>query len=153
MQELVTVLISKNLQIASVESITAGLFASSIACIPQASKVLKGGYITYTNECKKKMLNIDDTFIAQHGVVSIACAKQMALQGYIALQSDIVVSFTGNAGPDAMENQPVGYVCMAILLHGELYSYEQVFSGNRMQIREACIQFITKELIYLLQGK
>ena len=42
----------------------------------------------------------------------------MCVNGKQILDSDVCVSFTGNAGPDAMEGKPVGLVYIGILYQG-----------------------------------
>ena len=48
--------------------------------------------------------------IDTYGVVSQEIAGQMASHGKNLLNVDYCVSFTGNAGPTAMEGKPVGEV-------------------------------------------
>ena len=50
-RQLVSLCTENHLTISSCESLTAGLFTSTIASIPGASAILKGGLVTYyTNE-------------------------------------------------------------------------------------------------------
>ncbi len=147
MKDLVALLIQKQYTIASVESLTAGLFASKIAQVPGASKVLYGGLITYQSECKQEVLHVDAKVIKKYGVISKEVADAMALQGQKMFACDVVVSFSGNAGPDAMDGKPVGLVHMAIVVKQQLYSFENVFAGDRETIRnEACLYMYEKLL-------
>lgn len=123
--------------IGSVESFTGGLFASTIISKPGASKYFKGSLVTYATELKEKF-GIDTS----HGVVSKETALSMALKGKEILGVDYCLSFTGNAGPDTLENKKVGEVYIAI--------NEKVFalnlSGDRNSIREQAVSFALKEL-------
>lgn len=146
METLVPLLIERNLTISSVESLTAGLFSSSIASVSNASKVLKGGLVTYTNECKIEVLGVDKQIIANEGVISEACVKAMVIQGKKMFNTDLVVSFSGNAGPSAMEGKEVGLVYMALLIHDQTYTFKEVFLGDRQEVRSQCIAYMVKQI-------
>ena len=62
-KELVEKLITNNLTLISVESLTAGLFSSSICEVPGASKIFKGAFVTYQSSFKTDALNIDSNLI------------------------------------------------------------------------------------------
>ena len=100
MKELAKLLIDKNYSISSVESFTVGRFAAEIGSISGISAVYKGSLVSYQTIIKEKVLNIDPLLIDQHGVVSYAIADAMVKKGQHLFDSDICISFTGNAGPD-----------------------------------------------------
>lgn len=56
--ELVALYANSNLTIATAESLTAGLTSSSIAAVPGASAVLRGGAVTYCDEIKHRVLGV-----------------------------------------------------------------------------------------------
>ena len=60
----------------------------------------------------------------------------MCINGKQILDSDICISFTGNAGPDAMEGKPVGLVYMACCVKGKTVVKRYQFKGNRAKVRE-----------------
>ena len=64
-QELVKLCTRKKRTIASCESLTAGLFSAEIASVPGASKVLKGGIVTYFTEIKEKVVGVDTEVISK----------------------------------------------------------------------------------------
>ena len=72
-------------------------------------------------------------------MVSKEIAAQMASRGRALLNVDYCVSFTGNAGPSAMENKPVGeiYIGVAFLDTTRVYSYN--LSGTRENIQKEAI--------------
>ena len=113
-KDLIELCKDKHVTVSSCESLTAGLFTSTLASIPGASAVLKGGFVTYFTEMKQVMAHVEKDLIDTFGVVSRECAKQMAQNTREITQSDYCVSFTGNAGPDAMEGKPVGEVYIGI---------------------------------------
>lgn len=136
-QDLVKFLKEKELTIGSVESFTAGLFASLIAGVPGASSVLRGGLITYQTDVKTVLLDIPSEEIKLHGVVSKEIAKAMAVNGRKKLGVDICVSFTGNAGPTALDLLPVGRLFIGISTSSTTNVYEvQMDNMDRNRIRE-----------------
>ena len=124
MNELAQLLISHNITVSSVESFTVGNFASMLGSVPGISKVYKGSLVTYQSETKERLLSIDHDIIAKYGVVSKEIASLMCVNGKAILNSDICVSFTGNAGPDAMENKPVGEVYIGINFKDDISVYK-----------------------------
>lgn len=136
-----------DLSIASCESFTAGLFASTIASIPGASSVLCGGLVTYQTPFKTKLAHVPAKLIERYGVVSKECALSMASNTRMIFESSFAVSFTGNAGPDAMEGKPAGLVYMAICsLENEAAVYELRFDLPRNLLRKAAVCFALEEL-------
>ena len=134
MKELVEYLIQNKITISSAESFTVGHFASEIGSYPGVSAVFKGGFITYQTEIKEKVLGVDPQVIAKNGVVSVEVAKQMAILCKQKMDSQIAVSFTGNAGPNAMENKPVGLCYIGICIDNQCEILECRFEGNRRDI-------------------
>lgn len=136
----------RNLTLGSVESFTGGSFAALITSIPGASKFYKGGYVTYATEEKINLLSIPKNLIDQFGVVSKEIAYYMANNARQLLNVDYCVSFTGNAGPDAMEGKPVGevHMCIASVAKAEVYSLQ--LSGTRKEIQDQAIDFILEKL-------
>lgn len=147
MQELVEKLNAYHLCIGSCESLTAGLFASSIAEVSGASAVLKGGIITYQTVCKIDVVHVDEAVIAQYGVISEACAKEMAGKARSLLDVDICVSFTGNAGPQAMEGKPAGLVYCAIANAEYCECYEFHIVGERNVVRRRVVEKMANKVI------
>lgn len=92
-------LVERELTVAFAESLTAGMAASDVASIPGASKILKGGIVTYTSEAKAKFLCVDIDLAQAHRGVHPGVASQMAEQVRREFQSDFGVSFTGFATP------------------------------------------------------
>jgi PncC family amidohydrolase len=102
------------LTLALAESCTAGLVADSIACIPGASNVFWGSFVTYRIEAKAAMLGIDPALLDRYGAVSQETARAMA-EGVLEKSGAVLsASVTGLAGPDGDgRGTPVGTVWMA----------------------------------------
>ena len=151
MDELSQILIQKNISIGSVESFTVGRFASMLGSIPGISKVYKGSLVTYQSVTKERLLGIEHEVIERYGVVSKEIASLMAINGQAILNSDVCVSFTGNAGPDAMENKPVGEVYVGLRVKDELFVYGLNLKGSRSDIANQAIDFAIKKIIEKLK--
>lgn len=130
----------KGLTLGSVESLTGGLFASTICSVPGASKVFKGSFITYATSMKTDFLNINEGFINKYGVVSKEVAREMAIIGRHGLEVDVCVSFTGNAGPTKEKGKaPVGRVNMCVSTRSGYVDIEKDFKLERNEMREECV--------------
>ena len=77
-RQLVSLCTENHLTISSCESLTAGLFTSTIASIPGASAILKGGLVTYFTPMKSVLAHVDVDLIQKYGVISEECAYAMA---------------------------------------------------------------------------
>ena len=139
----------KGRTLGSVESFTGGSFAKEITSISGASHFFKGALVTYATEEKNRLLGIPYKDIDEFGVVSKEIAAQMASNGKKLLNVDYCVSFTGNAGPSAMENKPVGevHIGVAFLDATQVHSYQ--LEGTRKEIQEKAIN-IAFELLETL---
>jgi len=120
-EKLVKLLKKKNLTVTTAESCTGGMIASAIVSVAGASACFKEGYITYSNEAKKKLLGVREDTLKQYTVVSA--------------QSSLAVSVTGVAGPDPDEGNPVGLVYIGIAFEGSVYAARFQFTGSREEIR------------------
>lgn len=82
------------------ESATGGLLGGRITAVPGSSDYFYGGFITYTNEMKTKLLGVPTEMLAEHTAVSEPVAKAMAEGARARTGSDHALSITGYAGPD-----------------------------------------------------
>ena len=138
MERLVSKLKEKNLTISSCESLTGGLFASELVEVSGASSVFVGSYVTYMDRCKEVLLNGKE-ILDSDGAISEKMAYLMASKVKEKLNSDVSVSFTGNAGPNASEGKEVGLVYSCIIINNESYIYKDIYSGDRNSIRNQVI--------------
>lgn len=151
-EEIVQLLKQHHLTIATAESVTAGMISSFLASVPGASNVLKGGLVAYTNEVKIKLAKVKPETIKKYGAVSRNTAHELAYNICRLLKSDIGLSITGNAGPDSMENQPVGMAYLGICLVDQIYIYElHAKSKTRNDIRIEFTHMAYQHLIELLR--
>ena len=125
MKSLIRILTKKRLKLSVAESCTGGLLASSITSVSGASKIFNLGLITYSNQAKIKILNINKNIIKKYGAVSHECCYEMVHNLSKISKANISVSITGIAGPKGGTKQkPVGLV------------YIGVKKGNKIQIKK-----------------
>lgn len=137
---------SINKTLGSVESFTGGLFAKEITAVPGASKFYKGGLITYFTEEKNRLLGIPIDSINQYGVVSKEMAELMAKSGQKLLNVDCCVAFTGNAGPEVMEEKPVGQIYIGIAYQNKIKVLNCQLNGDRQYIQQQSVALALNEL-------
>ena len=149
--KLVNLLIEKNYRIASAESCTGGMFASTIVNVPNASKVIDASIVTYANEAKEKYCGVKSSTLEKHGAVSEETAGEMAVGIAKECGSQVGVSFSGIAGPSGgTPEKPVGMVCFGFCINGKLETHTNYFKGNRTKIRKQSVKFAINKLIELL---
>ena len=121
----------KHKTITAAESLTAGLFQSSIAAFSGSSSVFNGGFVTYSIEEKSKMLQIPLEKLQEHGVVSHFTAEKMAEQSRKLTDADFGIGLTGVAGPDSLEGHPAGTVFIGIATREKVHSIRVLIGGRR----------------------
>ncbi|MFD1456045.1 competence/damage-inducible protein A [Levilactobacillus lanxiensis] len=133
-------MIDRHLTITGAESLTAGKFQSTLGDVPGVSAIFPGGFVTYANSAKHDLLGIPQAIIAEDGVVSAATAQQMAERSRALLDTDFSLSFTGVAGPDALEGHPAGTVWLGLAQRGHEPRARLVhLTGTRAAIRERSV--------------
>lgn len=141
----------ENFTVACAESCTGGLLMSRLTDFAGASAYVKGGVVAYNNEIKNKILRVDNDTLKNFGAVSSQTALEMAKNVREIFSATIGLSTTGNAGPSASENKPVGLVYVAII--GEDFSEvkEFHFDGTRSEIKfktaDAAFELLMKHTI------
>ena len=122
--------------LATAESCTGGMIGEALTGVAGASKVYKGGIISYCNEAKCGLLGVDGDLLDQHGPVSAPVAKSMAEGAARALNADVAISVTGLAGPAGDEyGNPVGRVYIGYADIICAIAREFTFSGDRDAVR------------------
>ncbi|MCP1388637.1 CinA family protein [Corynebacterium sp. TA-R-1] len=113
-QTLIDELRARRQTIAFCESLTAGLAAATLASVPGASDVLRGGLITYATDLKAGLAGVDTQVLAECGPVSAATAREMARGARAACGADWAVALTGVAGPDPQDGHQPGEVWIGL---------------------------------------
>lgn len=132
---------SRGATLGTAESLTGGMIAAAVADISGASAVLMGGIVSYDPKVKRDVLGVSQVIIDGVGVVSEACAIQMAKGARKMLKTDVVVSATGIAGPTGgTEENPVGTVWLGVSGHKGTFAKKCQFDGDRQSVREQCAE-------------
>ena len=101
--------------LSTAESCTGGLIAKRMTDLSGASAVFLGGVVSYTNQVKAGVLGVPEALLEQYGAVSDPVARAMCQGARQVLGSDLALSVTGVAGPDADDRgNPVGLVFIAL---------------------------------------
>lgn len=125
----------KKLTVGTAESCTGGRIASMLASEPESSACFIGGIVSYSEEVKKKVLDVVAEDIEKYGVVSQTVAEQMAQGACRILECSCAIATTGFAGPDGGEDgTPVGTVWIAVTVNENLCTRRFVFPGDRQEI-------------------
>jgi len=149
--ELNKLLMKKGKTISAAESLTGGMFSEYMTSLDGASQIFKGSIVSYTNEVKEQILNVQKRTLEQFGAVSEECAREMAEQIRKLSKSDIGISFTGAAGPQPHEGQPVGTVFIAISMGDQNSNvFKLNLAGSRKGIRVRSVKYGCHYLVKLL---
>ena len=134
--ELIKTLLDKKSTVATAESCTGGMVAARLTSVSGASGAFKYGAVTYCNEAKNVLLGVSTETLDEHGAISEETAKEMAIGIRKVMNADIGVSVTGNAGPGAAENKPVGLVFIGVSSDNYSAVLKNHFEGDRVSVRE-----------------
>jgi nicotinamide-nucleotide amidase len=106
---------SKNKTIGTAESCTGGYLAHLLTAIPGSSAFFKGSIISYSNEIKSSLLNVETSTIEKFGAVSYETASEMVKGALSQLKTDYVIVTTGIMGPSGgTPDKPVGGVWIGV---------------------------------------
>ena len=142
MKTLIKLLTKKKLKISFAESCTGGLLASSITSISGASKIFSLGLITYSNQAKIKILNVNKNIIKKYGAVSHECCSAMVKNLSKISKANINVSITGIAGPKGgTKEKPVGLVYIGVKTGNIIQVNKYLFKAKkRSSIQKATVR-------------
>ena len=99
--------------VACAESLTGGGVAARLTSVPGASDYLIGSAVVYTADAKRDVLGVSQETIDGPGVVSRACALEMAAGARRVFGADLGMSLTGAAGPEPHGGAAPGTVWIA----------------------------------------
>lgn len=124
-RRLTKLLIERNLTITTMESATGGQIASLITDTEGSSAVLKGAFVTYSNEAKI-LQGVPAEIIESHTVYSKETAAAMADACRDVYKADIGIGVTGTMGnvdPENEEASVPGQVYFAISYLGKTIAF------------------------------
>ncbi len=104
----------QGLTLACAESLTGGSVSARVTSVPGASASFVGAIVAYSERVKRDLLGVSQATIDGPGVVSEACAREMAAGARRVLEADIGLSLTGVAGPEPHGGKEPGTVWIAL---------------------------------------
>nr|WP_276977601.1 competence/damage-inducible protein A [Ferrimicrobium acidiphilum] len=122
--------LAEHVSIAVAESLTGGMVASQLVRVPGASEWFRGGVVSYATAVKEQLLGVTAS-----SVVSEDAARMMAEGVARLIGSDIGIATTGVAGPEMLEDQPVGTVWIGMSYRGRSEARKVQLLGDRERIR------------------
>ena len=150
-------LIKLNMSISTMESCTSGLIATLLTNKKGASAIMKGAFVTYSNEAKI-MQGVNANCIEENGVYSLATALEMANACKRAYNSNIGIGVTGIIDdPDPNNPSDDNRIYFAIVINDKAFVQTMYVSDNLTRLeRKHCIAhniaiYLTDMLTDILQ--
>jgi nicotinamide-nucleotide amidase len=134
-EELVALLTYRKETVATAESLTAGLVCATLARVPGASAVIRGGLIVYATDLKAELAGVDRELLATHGAVHPEVAAQLAAGARVRCGATWGLGLTGVAGPSAQDGVAPGTVYVGVEGPGTRRVRTLNLSGDRAMIR------------------
>jgi nicotinamide-nucleotide amidase len=98
-ERLMRAICDKQLNLATAESCTGGMFAALMTDIEGCAHGFDRGFVTYSKEAKHALLGVDPGLLDRNEAVSEPVARAMAEGALERSSADIAIAVTGFAGP------------------------------------------------------
>ncbi|WP_409521068.1 2-oxo-tetronate isomerase [Pseudescherichia sp.] len=150
--ELGDLLTSKKLRLTTAESCTGGLLGSTLCAAKDTPSFFGSGFITFTDEAKMTLLNVNPETLAKHTAVSKATVEEMAAGAVRVSGEDIGIAVSGYGGPDGGEDgTPAGSVWFGWALPGNnVYTSLQHFEGDCTEVLAQAVKYAIVMLLFRL---
>lgn len=130
--------------VVTAESCTGGWIAKALTDIAGSSQWFVEGFVTYSNEAKRRRLGVAHSILELQGAVSEAAVRAMATGALQRTGAQLAVAVSGIAGPGgAAQDKPVGtvWICWAQRRGTKLRVIARVahFRGNREAVRRKTV--------------
>ncbi|MFQ3568629.1 MAG: nicotinamide-nucleotide amidohydrolase family protein [Aggregatilineales bacterium] len=128
--------------ISAAESCTGGLLLHRLTNIPGSSGYVQGGVIAYADAVKERLLGVRRASLIEHGAVSEAVAREMALGALDLFATEVAISITGIAGPGgATPTKPVGLTFIGIAIRSAggpptVHIHHDIYPGDRSRVKQ-----------------
>jgi len=143
--------------VATAESCTGGRLADLLTAVPGSSAWFREGFIPYGADRKSGTLGVPEEVIREHGTVSARTAEELARRARAVAGADIGVGVTGVAGPESVEDQPVGRVFLALDSAAGTEVRRWDLPGSRERVKEraarSALDMIRRHLLAEREGK
>ena len=139
--------------VTTAESCTGGGIAQAITTVAGSSQWFSQGFITYSNQSKTQLLDVDAQLLEDQGAVSQAVVEAMVEGVSRMTLADCTIVVSGIAGPTGgTANKPVGTVWIAWKCnHMPVVSQCFLFSGDRESVRNQSVIAALKNMIDLIR--
>ncbi|MBI4025477.1 MAG: competence/damage-inducible protein A [Verrucomicrobia bacterium] len=153
-QTVVELLRRKRKIVTTAESCTGGSLANRLTLVSGSSEAFRGGWVTYSNDEKTKMLDVAARLIEEHGAVSEPVARAMAEGALRKSTADYAIATTGIAGPTGgTEAKPVGTVFIALAsstqTRVESFRFQLDRETFKFIVTQTALNMLRKELLML----
>jgi len=120
--------------VSTAESCTGGYIAHLFTAMPGSSAFFEGSVVSYSNQVKESVLQVEEFTLQTFGAVSEEVVKQM-LHGVLqAVKTDYAIAVSGIMGPDGgTEEKPVGTVWIAVGNTEKTITKKLYFRFDRMR--------------------
>ena len=150
-------LLTRGWMLGCAESCTGGLVAAALTSLAGSSQWFERGLVTYSNAAKAELLGVAQATLQQHGAVSEATAREMALGLLARAPVQATLAVTGIAGPaGGSSDKPVGLVWFAWAWQtpsGACARAESMhWPGDRQAVRMASAQHALRGMLQCLDA-
>ncbi|MFN0101551.1 MAG: competence/damage-inducible protein A [Bryobacteraceae bacterium] len=121
---------AKGETLAVAESLTGGMLGQRITSISGSSDYFRGGFLTYTDEMKHRLLGVPKEVLETHTAVSEETARAMAAGARERTDADYALSVTGFA-----DGSQSGRVFIGLATPGRVHARKLQLTGDRHRIR------------------
>ncbi|MCO1576655.1 CinA family protein [Crossiella sp. SN42] len=126
--------------VATAESLTAGLVSATLATVPGASAVLRGGLVVYATDLKHTLAGVDAGLLAEHGAVHPEVAGQLAVGARDRCAATWGLGLTGVAGPDPQDGVGPGTVHLGLAGPAGVTLRTITLAGERAEVRAGAVE-------------
>ncbi len=149
-------LLRARLRVVTAESCTAGWVAKALTDTAGSSQWLDSGYVTYSDEAKRRALGVSPVTLRRFGAVSEQTVREMARGALRASGAEVAIAVSGIAGPDGgTPEKPVGtvWLCAArrIGRSVRLVTVLERFRGARETVRRKSVERALRLIQRLIQ--
>lgn len=138
--------------LATAESCTGGLLASTLTDVSGSSAWFSGSVVAYSNEVKKGVLGVSEEILAGHGAVSEPVVLAMAEGVRKVVGTQVSVAISGIAGPTGgTPDKPVGTVWIAWVWPYGTKTKVYRFSGDRDAVKDQTVMAAVNGLMGILR--
>lgn len=139
-------------KLVTAESCTGGGLAYTLTHFSGSSFWYDGGFVTYSNDSKEKLLGVKSATLNYYGAVSEQTAREMAEGALKNSQAQVSIAITGIAGPEGgSKEKPIGTIWIACAgVNFNTQTYSTILSGTRSAIREQTIKLALERILKII---